>query len=111
MKRGAMNCKNIFGFTTFLLMAMFLIQGCSAKQNNIVQTKSDLEITQDIRQAIIADESLSMYAHNVKIISENGIVKLRGPVRSAQEEMIVLHIASHVDGKIKVIDQMSIASK
>ena len=43
---------------------------------------SDLQITQQIRQAILRDKSLSTYAHNIKIITQNGQVTLKGPVRS-----------------------------
>ena len=42
----------------------------------------DQELTWSIRQAIIADKSLSTYAHNIKIISQNGMVTLKGPVMS-----------------------------
>ena len=43
---------------------------------------ADLKMTQEIRRALMKDKSLSMYAHNVKVITENGKVTLRGPVRS-----------------------------
>jgi osmotically-inducible protein OsmY len=44
--------------------------------------RSDQDITQQIRQSIMKDKSLSTYAHNVKIITQNGQVTLKGPVRS-----------------------------
>ncbi len=104
--------KNAVRFTLFFIIATFLTinQGC-ATQRSSNQVKSDLEITQDIRQAIIANQTLSLYAHNVKIISNNGIVKLRGPVTSAEERAVVVSIASHATGTIKILDQMSVASK
>src|SRR5215831_14686782 len=43
--------------------------------------KHDLAITRDIRRAIVADKHLSTYAHNVKVITQNGEVTLKGPVR------------------------------
>src|SRR6185295_15704817 len=43
--------------------------------------KHDLAITRDIRKAIVSDKSLSTYAHNVKVITSNGFVTLKGPVR------------------------------
>src|ERR1700758_5201907 len=43
---------------------------------------SDREIMQQIRKAVVGDKSLSTYAHNVKIIAQNGKVSLKGPVRS-----------------------------
>ncbi len=121
-----MTHKNTALLASFFITIMFLVtnQGCAAHSVNTTtgnqvqiqdqiqtQTKSDLEITQDIRQAIIADQSLSMYAHNVKIISKNGIVKLRGPVSSAEERKVVVDIASHVTGMKTILDQMSVASK
>ncbi len=46
----------------------------------------DLAITQQIRKSIMADKSLSTYAHNVKIVTVNGTVTLNGVVRSAREK-------------------------
>ena len=48
--------------------------------------KGDLTLTARIRRAIVKDKSLSMMAHNVKIISVNGEVTLRGPVKSERGE-------------------------
>lgn len=49
-------------------------------------TKSDRTITRKVRKAIVADKSLSSYAHNIKIITLNGAVTLKGPVRSEEEK-------------------------
>src|ERR1700694_5607795 len=46
----------------------------------------DRTLSQNIRKAFMDDKTLSTYAHNVKIISRNGMVTLRGPVRSAEEK-------------------------
>ena len=48
--------------------------------------KSDLALTQQIRKSIMADKSLSSYAHNVKIVAVNGNVTLNGVVHSQQEK-------------------------
>ena len=45
---------------------------------------SDLKITQEIRQALMKDE-FSMDAKNIKVITQNGAVTLRGPVKTAAE--------------------------
>lgn len=50
------------------------------------QNKQDLEIATNIRKAIISDDSLSVNAHNVKIIVSDGVVTLRGPVKSEPEK-------------------------
>jgi len=39
---------------------------------------SDRDITQQIRKSIVADKSLFTYAHNVKVITQNGMVTLKG---------------------------------
>src|SRR3954471_22775141 len=41
-------------------------------------SRSDLEITKEIRRSIMSEKSLSTYAHNIKIISQNGMVTLKG---------------------------------
>jgi osmotically-inducible protein OsmY len=47
--------------------------------------KADRELTQKIRKSVVSDKSLSMSAHNVKIISQDGMVTLRGTVKSDDE--------------------------
>ena len=46
-------------------------------------------LTRKIRRAVVKDSSLSMMAHNVKIISSNGNVTLRGPVKTEQEKSVI----------------------
>jgi hyperosmotically inducible protein len=48
--------------------------------------KTDRQITARIRKAILADKDLSTYAHNIKIITLNGAVTLKGPVKSEEEK-------------------------
>src|SRR5262245_25691187 len=50
---------------------------------------SDLDIMQKIRRSVGSDKSLSSYAHNVKIIAQNGKVTLKGPVRSEEEKRAI----------------------
>ena len=70
---------------------------------------SDLDLTKNIRRSIIEDKSLSTYAHNVKVISQNGIVTLKGPVKSdAEKSAIDSKAVSVAGGADKVIDQMSV---
>jgi osmotically-inducible protein OsmY len=73
---------------------------------------ADRDITARVRKSIMADKSLSTYAHNVKIISQDGIVTLKGPVRSDDEVQSIVSKATNVTGNAdKVINQMSVASK
>ena len=73
-------------------------------------TQSDLNITQEIRKAVIADKELSMNAHNVKIITANGVVTLRGPVKSSAEKTNIGAKAEHAAGVKRVDNQIEIAS-
>ncbi len=69
---------------------------------------SDRELTQHIRQSIMQDKSLSTYAHNVKIISQNGTVTLKGPVRSSDEKQALEAKAVEVAGKDKVVNDLTV---
>jgi len=73
--------------------------------------RSDQDITQQIRQSIMKDKSLSTYAHNVKIITQNGQVTLKGPVRSEDEKKTVETKAAEVAGENKVTSQLNIKPK
>lgn len=70
---------------------------------------SDLKITQRIRKSVMADKSLSTYAHNVKIVSVNGAVTLNGVVKSAHEKSVIQVKARAVAGKGNVTNDLTIA--
>ena len=72
--------------------------------------KSDVEITREIRGAVVKDHSLSMLAHNVKIVSANGSVTLRGPVKSEEEKTNLEAKASNVAGQLNVTDDLKVAN-
>ena len=80
----------------------------SATAQQQKETQTDRELTQHIRQAIIKDKSLSSYAHNVKIISQNGTVTLKGPVRSDDEKRAIEAKADEVAGNGKVINDLTV---
>ena len=73
------------------------------------ENATDRALTQQIRKALVADKSLSTYAHNVKVIAVGGQVTLKGPVRSDEEKKIVEAKALEVAGAGHVTNQMSIA--
>jgi hyperosmotically inducible protein len=75
------------------------------------ENRSDRDITRDIRRSITADKSLSTYAHNVKIISQNGMVTLKGPVRSEEEKSAIESKAADIAGKDKVTSQLEVKPK
>lgn len=73
------------------------------------ENTNDREITQKIRRALMDDETLSTYAHNVKVITQDGRVTLKGPVRTAAEKRTVEAKATEVAGAGRVTNQISIA--
>jgi len=81
-------------------------QGTTADQGK--NDQSDRAIMQKIRQAVMADKSLSTYAHNVKIIAQNGKVTLKGPVHSEAEKQSVEQKATEVAGAGNVTNEITI---
>ena len=77
----------------------------SGDQSN---SSADLKITQDIRRAIMKDSELSTSAKNIKIITDNGQVTLRGPVRNAQEKAKIDQLARSAAGGAKIDDQLDV---
>ncbi len=71
-------------------------------------SKNDVELTREIRRAVMKDKSLSMLAHNVKIVSANGSVTLRGPVKTEQEKTAIASKAQAIAGADKVVDQLEV---
>jgi hyperosmotically inducible periplasmic protein len=70
---------------------------------------ADRALTRKIRRSIMADKSLSTYAHNIKIISQDGAVTLKGPVKSDDEKANIIAKAVAVTGSAdKVTDQISV---
>jgi osmotically-inducible protein OsmY len=70
---------------------------------------ADRAISQKIRKAIHDDTTLSTYAHNIKVITRDGKVTLKGPVRSEEEKTVIEAKAIEVAGQNNVSDQLTIA--
>ena len=77
----------------------------SGDQSN---SSADLKTTQAIRQALMKDGELSTTAKNIKIITENGQVTLRGPVKNAQEKAKIDQLARSAAGGAKIDDQLDV---
>ena len=77
----------------------------SGDQSN---SSADLKITQTIRQALMKDSELSTTAKNVKIITNNGQVTLRGPVKTAQEKAKIDQLAKSAAGGAHIDDQLDV---
>jgi hyperosmotically inducible periplasmic protein len=73
------------------------------------ENTSDREIARRIRRALMDDKGLSTYAHNVKVIAQDGRVTLKGPVRTEEEKRTVEAKATDVAGAGHVVNQISIA--
>lgn len=70
-------------------------------------TKADTDITQAVRKSIM-NEQLSMNAKNIKIITQNGEVTLRGPVDSSAERNKIVELANAVPGIRSVNNQLEV---
>jgi hyperosmotically inducible periplasmic protein len=78
-----------------------------AMKNNL----SDRQVEAHIRRDVVKDKSLSTYAHNVKIVSANGKVTLRGPVRSDEEKQKVEQYAKKYAADQNVINELTVTPK
>jgi osmotically-inducible protein OsmY len=72
------------------------------------ETSTDRTLMQNIRKAIMADESMSTYAKNVKVISENGKITLKGPVRTEDERKNIEAKAVEIAGAGNVVNKITV---
>ena len=77
----------------------------SGDQSN---SSADSKTTQAIRQALMKDGELSMTAKNIKIITANGHVTLRGPVKTAQEKAKIDQLAKAAAGGVQIDNQLDV---
>src|SRR4029077_16302815 len=80
----------------------------SGDQSN---SSADLKTTQAIRQALMRDPALSATAKNIKVITANGQVTLRGPVKTAEEKAKIGQLAKSAAGGVQIEDQLEITNK
>ena len=73
--------------------------------------KGDVELTRQIRRAVMKDNSLSTTAHNVKIVSANGAVTLRGPVNSEHEKVAIGRMAKTIAGARNVNNELEVKTQ
>jgi hyperosmotically inducible protein len=69
---------------------------------------ADRQITKKIRMSIHQDKLISVYAHNIKIITQSGKVTLKGPVRTEDEKNSIAMKATAVAGEGNVDNQLSV---
>ena len=80
----------------------------SGDQSN---SSADLKITQAIRQALMKEPSLSTTAKNIKVITADGHVTLRGPVKTTQEKAKIDQLARSAAGGAQIDDQLEVTNK
>ena len=83
----------------------FKINASSGDQSN---SQEDVKITAAIRRAVVGDHSLSATAKNVKIITANGLVTLRGPVKNDAEKAKIAELAQSAAGNAKINNQLEV---
>jgi hyperosmotically inducible protein len=69
-------------------------------------SEADRTVTQQVRQGVMGEDALSTTGKNVKIITVDGVVTLRGPVKTAQEKATIASIAQRVTGVKRVDNQL-----
>src|SRR5438309_5801140 len=74
------------------------------------ESEADRTISQNIRQAIVADDSVSTNGKNVKIITVDGMVTLSGPVKTEQEKTNIGAKAQQIAGVKRVDNQLEITN-
>ncbi|MDZ4401758.1 PRC-barrel domain-containing protein [Prosthecobacter sp.] len=73
-------------------------------------SKADTSITAQIRRDVTALNNISVNAQNVKIITLNGRVTLRGPVNTADERQLIGSIAERIVRAKNVDNQLEVKS-
>lgn len=73
--------------------------------------KADVEITRSIRKSLVDDDTLGTNAQNVKVITVDGKVTLRGPVASADEQARVVAIAHQAAGADRVVNELEVIKR
>ena len=79
--------------------------------DNQSNKQPDIRTAADVRKAIVDDKSLSVQAHNVKVLASNGVVTLRGPVNNAQEKTRIEQLAKNVQGVTTVKNELESKSQ
>jgi hyperosmotically inducible periplasmic protein len=80
----------------------------TATADNQANSKADRQTTAQIRKAIVGDKDLSTYAHNVKVITVNGQVTLKGPVSNDDEKQKVASLAANVVSPDKIVNELTV---
>jgi hyperosmotically inducible periplasmic protein len=82
--------------------------GATQTSGDQAENETDRQISANVRQAVVGDNSLSTNAHNVKIVTSGGTVTLRGPVKSMEEKAAIETKAKQVAGVTRVDNLLEI---
>jgi osmotically-inducible protein OsmY len=82
--------------------------GETATSGDQSNSQEDVNITAAVRRAVVGDKSLSMTAKNVKIITANGTVTLRGPVKNDAEKAKIAELAQSAASNAKIDNQLEV---
>ncbi len=74
-------------------------------------SSADVELTRQVREEISSNKELSVYAKNIKIITINGVITLRGPVRTESERSKIASIAQQKVGAEDVRNELQIQNR
>jgi hyperosmotically inducible periplasmic protein len=85
--------------------------GDTKTPQNQTNNEADRKLLAAVRRAVVDDKTLSNSAHNVKIVTKDGVVTLRGPVTSEDEKSKVAKIAQQVVGVASVENQLDVKTK
>lgn len=77
-------------------------------QDQIKGSKADLTLAKNIRHELVRDDSLSLYAKNIKVVTTDGYVILRGPVRNQEEREKIVALAKRYAGEDRVEDALDV---
>lgn len=75
---------------------------------NQKNAKTDRDTTAKIRKAIVSEKDLSTYAHNIKVITVNGQVTLKGPVQTEEEKQKIAILAANVVSPDKIVNDLTV---
>jgi len=86
------------------------VRGC-ANADQQAENQSDRDLARKIRKSIMATKNLSMYARNVKSITRDGTVMLKGPIRTDDEKSAIESKAVEIAGAANVKSEITVKSK
>jgi osmotically-inducible protein OsmY len=95
----------------YALIAAPVLSAQTTADQSASMRKTDRHLMQKIRRSVVADKSLSMQAHNVNITAQDGMVTLRGTVKSEDEKKNIEDKATEIAGAGKVTNELTVAAQ